>query len=124
MPRNNLPTLFVLCLFPLCASAEVADKLPTVQGLWVIAFAVACVLGVVTFAIAYRARWPWLAAIVPFLALLAALGPAIEADIAVATAQELGTGYLAQAEEAEWLLPLIATIGLFGGAVARRRRVT
>ena len=31
---------------------------------------------------------------------------------------------LAQAEEAEWLLPLIATIGLFGGAMARRRRVT
>lgn len=124
MSRNNLPTLFVLCLFPLYARAEVADKLPTAQGLWAISFAIGCVLGFVAFAIAYRARWPWLAIAVPCLALFAALGPAIESDIAVAAAQELGTGYLAQAEEAEWLLPLIATIGLFGGAVARRRRVT
>lgn len=124
MSRNNLPTVFVLCLLPLCARAEVADKLPTAQGLWAIAFAIACVLGVVAFAIAYRARWPWLAIAVPCLALFAALGPAIESDIAVAAEQELGAGYLAQAEEAEWLLPLISTIGLFGGAVARRRRVT
>jgi hypothetical protein len=123
MSRNNLTTLFILCLFPLWAGAEVADKLPTVQGLWAIAFAIACVLGLVAFAIAYRARWPWLAVAVPCLALFAALGSAIESDIAVAAEQELGAGYLAQAENAEWLLPLIATIGLLGGAVARRRRV-
>lgn len=124
MSRINLPSLFVLCLLPLCARAEVADKLPTAQGLWAIAFAIACVLGVVAFAIAYRARWPWLAIAVPCLALFGALGPAIESDIAVAAEQELGADYLAQAEDSEWLLPLIATIGLFGGAVARRRRVT
>lgn len=124
MSRNNLPTVFVLCLFPLYARAEVADKLPTAQGLWCIAFAIGCVLGFVAFVIAYRTRWPWLAIAVPCLGLFAALGPAIESDIAVAAARELGTVYLTQAEEAEWLLPLIATIGLFGGAVARRRHVT
>jgi hypothetical protein len=61
---------------------------------------------------------------IPFLALLAALGPAIESDIAVAAEQELGAGYSAQAESPEWLLPLIATIGLLGGTAARRRRAT
>jgi hypothetical protein len=109
---------------PLCAHAEVADKLPTVQSLWAIALAFACVFGVVAFGIAYRARWPWLALAVPCLALLVALGPAVESDIAVAAERELGACYMAQAEAAEWLLPLIATIGLLGGAVARRRRVT
>ena len=124
MSRNTLPAFFVLCLLPLCAHAEVADKLPTVHGLWVIAFSVGCVFGAAAFGIAYRARWPWLAVAVPCLALLAAVGPATESDIAAFAEQELGAGYLAQAEGAEWLLPLIATFGVFGGAVARRRRAT
>ena len=112
MSRSNLPTLLVLCLFPLCARTEVADKLPTVQD--------SCrrpakvIVANHAFAIAYRARWPWLAVAVPCLALLAALRPAIESDIAVYAEQELGSGYLAQAEDAEWLLPLIATMGLLG----------
>lgn len=109
---------------PLYTHAEVADKLPTFQGLWVIAFAVACVFGVAAFGIAYRTRWPWLAIAVPFIALPVALGPAIERDIAVFAEQELGVDYLAQAEYSELLLPVIATVGLLGGAVARRRRVT
>ncbi len=124
MSRSKLTALYVLCLLQLPAHAEVADKLPTVQGLWALALAVGCVLGVVAFGIAYRAHWPWLAVAVPCLALVAALGPAVDADIAVFAEQELGAGYLAQAEYAEWLLPLIATFGLFGGAVARRRRAT
>ena len=124
MSRNNPSALFVLCVLPLCAHAEVADKLPTVQALWVIAFAVACLFGIAAFGIAYRTRWPWLAIAVPFIALLVALGPAIESDIAVFAEQELGGDYLAQAERAELLIPVIATFGLLGGAVARRRRVT
>jgi len=82
------------------------------------------VFGITAFVIAYRTRRPWLAIAVPFVALLAALGPAIESDIAVFAEQELGADYLAQAEYAEWLMPVIATFGLLGGAVARRRRVT
>lgn len=124
MPRNVLLALSFLCVLPLCAHAEVADKLPTVQGLWATALAAGSVLGVVAFGIAYWTRWPWLAVAVPGLALLAALGPAIESDIAASAEKELGAAYLRYAEDAEWLLPVFASLGLVGGVVARRRRVT
>jgi len=122
MSRNTAPVLLGLCLLSQCAHAEVTDKLLTVQGLWAIATAGGCAFGVAAFGIAYWTRWPWLAVAVPCLALLAALGPAIEPDIAVFAQKELGADYLTQAEYAEWLLPVIATMGLLGGMVARRRR--
>lgn len=124
MSRNNLPAFIALCLLPLCTRAEVADKLQTVQGLWVIAVVAACVFGIAAFGIAYRSLWPWLAIAVPFVAILVALAPAIEPDVARFAEQELGADYLVQAELAEWLMPVIATFGFFWGALARRRRVT
>jgi hypothetical protein len=124
MSHTNVLRFLVLCLLPLCARAEVADKLPTVQGLWAIALAVACVLGAVAFSIAYLVRWPWLAFAVPCLALVAALGPAIDSDVVVAAEQELGAAYVAQAEVAEWLWPLVSTMGFVAGMAARRRRLT
>lgn len=113
----------MLCL-PLYGHAEVADKLRTVEGLWIAASATGCILGAAAFGIAYLSRWPLLAAVLPGLALLAALGPAIEPDIAVFAERELGADYLVQAEAAEWLLPAVAAVGVLGGGLARRRRGT
>jgi hypothetical protein len=117
-------SLMILLILPLYAHAEVADKLLTADQLWSHAFAIACLFGIAAFILAYVMRRPWWAITLPFFALLIALGPAIEPDIAVAAAIELGEEYLVQAEYAEWLLPLITTLGFLGGVMARRWRVS
>jgi hypothetical protein len=117
-------SLMILLILPLYAHAEVADKLLTVDQLWIHAFAIACLFGITAFILAYVMRRPWWAIALPLFGLLTALGPAIEPDIAVFAALELGDAYLVQAEYAEWIIPIIATLGLLGGVMTRRWRVT
>lgn len=114
----------ILLILPLYAQAEVADKLLTVDQLWSHAFAIACLFGITAFILTYVMRRPWWAIALPLFALLMALGPAIEPDIAVFAALELVDAYLVQAENAEWLIPIIATLGFLGGVMARRWRVS